>query len=121
MKTLYLVDANTNIVVDSESQDASTLQSKNRYSFRSYYIIDEPMHVVYGEGENKQEVDVKKGDILILFYTNQLIKNQPAVVVAKSPVWVRREKALEKAEQKEREEWAKKKAASDNAECRESC
>ena len=66
MKTLYLTDSSSNIVVDTETNEASVLNTDvDRYQIRSIYYIDEPMHVVYQSGENKEELNVKKGDILL--------------------------------------------------------
>lgn len=105
MKTLYLT-SNTNIIIDAENNNVDKIDSE-RQSISRIYMANEPMHVVFGEGEFKKEFDVKKDDIIITFYGGG--EDWPhRVVVAKSKEWIANFKAQHKAEQKIKEEWAKK-------------
>ncbi len=111
MKTLYLT-SNSNIIVNTEDNSVDKIDSE-RESISRIYMANEPMHVVFGEGEFKKEFDVKKDDIIITFYSCGT--DWPhRVVVAKSKEWIANFKAQHKAEQKAKEEWAKKQAASTN-------
>ena len=107
MKTLYLTDSSSNIVVDTETNEASVLHTDiDRYQIRSIYYIDEPMHVVYQSGENKEELNAKKGDILIQFYSNRY--NKYVLDTIRTKQWAANIKNRRTLEQKEKEEWAKK-------------
>lgn len=118
MKTLYLTSS-SNIVVNTEDNSADRIDSE-RESISRIYMATEPMHVIFGGGEFKKEFDVKKDDIIITFYSCGT--DWPhRVVVAKSKEWIANFKANHKAEQKAKEEWAKKQAASDECEGGEAC
>ena len=124
MKTLYLSDTSSNIVVDTEENTVGTLPTVDRYDIRSIYYVEDPMHVVYQSGETKEEIDAKKGDVLIMFYNNDYNKN--ILTTVKSKQWSNNIKNRIKLEQKEREAWAARKAQSDLcgcdcAECKCSC
>lgn len=107
MKTLYLT-SNSNIIVNTEDNSVDKIDSE-RESISRIYMANEPMHVVFGEGEFKKEFDVKKDDIIITFYACGT--DWPhRVVVAKSKEWIANFKANHKAEQKIKEEWAKKRS-----------
>lgn len=107
MKTLYLTDSSSNIVVDTETNEASVLHTDmDRYEIRSIYYIDEPMHVVYQSGENKEELNAKKGDILIQFYNNRY--NKYVLDTIRTKQWTANIKNRRTLEQKEKEEWAEK-------------
>lgn len=108
MKTLYLTDSSTNIVVDPEVDFVGTLPQEDRYAIRSVYYIEEPMHVVYNCGECKEEIDAKKGDILILFYSNKF--NKYNIDTIKTKQWAANIKNRRVLEQKEKEEWAARNA-----------
>lgn len=114
MKTLYLSDSSTNIVVDKDTDFVGTLPQEDRYEIRNIYYIEEPMHVVYQSGEIKEEIDAKKGDILILFYNNRF--NKYHLDTIKTKQWAANIKNRRKIEQIEKEEWARK-----NAECDSPC
>lgn len=116
MKTLYLTDSSTNIYVDTETNEVGSLTSEDRYAIRNIYYIEEPMHVVYQSGEDKEEIDVKKGEILIAFYNNGF--NKYVLDTVRSKQWVSNIKNRRKIEQKEKEEWAAKQCA---GECCETC
>lgn len=108
MKTLYLT-SNSNIIVNTEDNNVDKIDNEREYISR-IYMANEPMHVIFGEGEFKKEFDAKKDDIIITFY-NSGTDWPHRVIVAKSKEWVANFKASRKAEQKAKEEWAKKRSA----------
>lgn len=117
MKTLYLTNSSANITVDVEHNKVASLdQNIDRYDIRQAFYVEEPMHVVFNGTINGQEyveeIDVKKGDILLVFYLNRFTKKVLATIKCKE--WVANAKNRAKIEQKEKEEWAKKKAAEAN-------
>lgn len=118
MKTLYLTGSNSNIVVDPEVDYVSTLPCEDRYEIRSIYYIEEPMHVVYQCGERKEEIDARKGDLLIVFYENT--RNKYILDTIRTKQWTANIKNARKLEQKAKEEWAKKQAEKD-IKCCENC
>ena len=117
MKTLYLTDCSSNIVVDKDTDFVGTLPTEDRYDIRSIYYIEEPMHVVYNCGEYKEEIDARKGDILLLFYSNRF--NKYHLDTIKSKQWSTNIKNRRAIEQKEKEEWAAKNA--NQCECCDCC
>ena len=112
MKTLYLTNSSANIAIDPEENTAQHLESEDRYDIRNIYYAEEPMHVIYSGTNNgepfKEEIDAKKGDIILVFYTNRF--NKKLLATIKSKEWVANIKNRHKIEQKEREEWALKNA-----------
>lgn len=108
MKTLYLTNG-SGICIDPEENFVDRMPTE-REGISRIYLAKEPMHVVYGEGEYKRELDVKKDDIIITFYSNDW---KERVVVAKSKDWVNNLKEWNKKEQRLKEEWAHKQASAD--------
>lgn len=123
MKTLYLTNSSANITVDVENNKVGTMNNIDRYEIRQAYYIEEPTHVVYNaifEGkEYAEEIDAKKGDILLVFYLNRFTKKVLATIKCKE--WVANMKNQEKIEQKEKEEWAAKKIAEGEIPCCDRC
>ena len=109
MKTLYLTQSSANIFVDPEENTVGSLNTEDRYDIRAIYYMEEPMHVVYEAGERKEEIDAKKGDILLVFYNNKY--NKYILDTIKSKQWSANIKNRRKMEQKAKEEWAAKQAA----------
>ena len=112
MKTLYLTNSSANIAVDVEENKVSSMNSEDRYDIRQIFYIEEPTHVVFngtlnGE-EHNEEIDAKKGDILLVFYLNRFTKK--VLTTIKSKEWVANIKNRHAVEEKEREEWALKNA-----------
>ena len=108
MKTLYLTDSSTNIAVDTETNEVSKLLPIDRYQIRNVYYMDEPMHVLYQSGEYKEEIDAKKGDILLVFYKDKY--NKYILDTIRTKQWSANIKNKIKEEQREKEEWAKNNA-----------
>lgn len=119
MKTLYLTNGGCNIYVDPETNEVGKLIDEDRYGIRSVYLIEEPMHVVYQCGERKEEIDAKKGDLLIQFYDNDY--NKYVLDTIKTKQWSANIKNRRKIEQKEKEEWAKKNANKQAIPCDSAC
>ena len=119
MKTLYLTNSSANIAVDVEENKVSSMSTEDRYDIRHIFYIEEPTHVVFegtlnGE-ERHEEIDAKKGDILLVFYLNRFTKKILATI--KSKEWVAFIKNRHAIEEKEREEWALKNAENSAASC----
>lgn len=117
MKTLYLTDSMSNIVVDKDTDFVGTINTEDRYDIRAIYYIDEPMHVVYSCGECTEEIDARKGDILLLFYSNRF--NKYHLDTIRSKQWATNIKNRHAIEQKEKEEWAARNA--ENPDCETCC
>ena len=117
MNTLYLTNSSANIAVDTETNKVSSLSTEDRYDIRQVFYIEEPTHVVFNgtlNGEERvEEIDAKKGDILLVFYFNRF--NKKILATIKSKEWVANIKNRREVEQKEREEWALKN--SENTAC----
>ena len=111
MKTLYLNES-CNIVVDTEDNSVDKVESQ-REAISRIYMAKEPMHVVFGSGEYSRELDVKKDDLIIVFYDGAF-KNK--VIAVKSKDWVANLKDYNKREEEAKLEWAKAQA-SEKCEC----
>ena len=109
MNTLYLTNGYSNICIDPETNTGEVLDYVPTYDINRIYYIDEPMHIIYTCGETRAERDVKKGDIVITFDRNNNTKETPFTVI-KSKEWNKVIKNRREAEQKAKEEWAKKNA-----------
>lgn len=108
MKTLYLTQSSENIVVDPDTNFVGKLECEDRYAIRSVYYMEEPMHIVYQCGETKEELDARKGDIVLVFYNNRYDKYTIDTIRTKQ--WAANIKARKAGLQAEREEWAKQNA-----------
>lgn len=119
MKTLYLTDSSSNIYVDTETNEVGKLSREDRYDIRDVYYIEEPMHVVYQSGETTDELDVKKGDILLMFYNNRF--NKYVLEAIKAKRWTSNIKNKRAIEQKEKEEWASRNLTACGTACGGEC
>ena len=119
MKTLYLTDSQANIAVDKDTDEVSTLSSEDRYDIRNVFYAEEPMHVVYNSGECHEEIDAKKGDIILLFYNNRY--NKYHLDTIRSKQWATNIKNRRAIEQKEKEEWALRNANGPACDCENCC
>ena len=111
MKTLFISN-NSNIWVDSEENECNTLPTE-REAIQRIYLAQEPMHVIYQAGEYKREVDVKKDDLIITFYTDDF---ENRMIVVKNKDWVNNIKKYNKREQERKEKWA-----AENTQCCDCC
>ena len=119
MKTLYLTDSSANIAVDVETGSVSSLPSEDRYDIRNIYYAEEPMHVVYDSAEYHEEADVKKGEIILLFYNNRA--NKYHLDTIRSKQWAANIKNRRDIEQKEKEAWAARNANGPVCDCEACC
>lgn len=119
MKTLYLTQSSENIVIDPETNFVGKLNSEDRYSIRSVYYMEEPMHIVYQCGEVKEELDARKGDIVLVFYSNTY--NKYTIDTIRTKQWAANIRNEHDMRQKEKEEWAAKKAGCDCDTCCNVC
>ena len=110
MKTLYICN-NSNILIDTEENTANAIDTQ-REAIQRIYLAEEPMHVVYGSGEYKREVDVKKDDLIITFYTDEF---ENRMIVVKSKDWANNLKKYNKRQQELKEKWALEKKCADEA------
>ena len=94
MKTLYLTGSSANIWVDPETDEVGKLESEEKYDIRGIYYIE--------------EIDAKKGEILLVFYDNKY--NKFVLDTIRTKQWVANIRNRRNIEQKEKEEWAKKNA-----------
>lgn len=117
MKTLYLTNG-TGMYIDTENNTVDKAQGEIERISR-IYLMTEPTHIVFGEGEYKRELDAKKDDIVIVFYNRTDFKEQ--VVIVKSKDWVANIKAYNKAEQERKEEWALKQGTCECCDCEAKC
>lgn len=104
MKTLYVTESNTNIVVDDENKTAGRLNAIRRYDIRDIYLIEDAMSVIYGFGEKKEEVTAEPGDIVLVMYDYPTIKKH--LVIVKSEDWKNAILNRREQDQREKEEWA---------------
>lgn len=119
MKTLYLTDSSANIALDPETNSVCSLPSEDRYDIRNIYYAEEPMHVVYDSAECHEEIDVKKGKIILLFYNNRA--NKYHLDTIRSKQWAANIKNRRAIEQKEKEEWAARNANGPACDCETCC
>lgn len=119
MKTLYLTQSSENIVVDPENDFVGKLESEDRYSIRSVYYMEEPMHIVYNCGEVREELDARKGDIVLVFYSNTY--NKYTIDTIRTKQWAANIKNEHVMRQKEKEQWAKEKISRDCEKCCTDC
>jgi hypothetical protein len=120
MKNLYLTNSGSNIWVDPETEAVGTLNDADRYDISNIYYIDEPMRVLYKDSEVQEEIEVKKGDILLTFYSRNGFTKRLGVV--KSKQWKDNILGAIKLEQEQKEKWAAEKAKKEECEnTSESC
>lgn len=112
MKTLYISNG-SNILLDTEENTANSLNGQ-REAIQRIYLAEEPMHVVCCCGEYKREVDVKKDDIIVTFYTDDF---ENRIVVVKNKDWANNLKKYNKRQQEIKEKWA----AAESDKCDECC
>ena len=119
MKTLYLTNSTANIIVDTDTNKVSKLEYADRYDIQNLFLVEEPIHIVYECGETHVEKDAKKGDIIVCFYSNEYFKDPVSII--KSKEWAKGIKNRREAEQKAKEEWAKKNAGNEEPCCDCAC
>lgn len=116
MKTLYFTQTGQ-LIFDDESKVAEPIES-TREGISRVYLMKEPMNIVYNRSGKQCIVSADKDDIVIIFYED---KFEHPVVVAKSAEWTENIQKYEELLQKEKEEWAAKKANGDCPRCCDCC
>lgn len=106
MKTLYFTCGNNNIWLDKETDETGRLERQSSYNIDAFYLIEEPMHIVYQYGDIREEIDVKKGDILAKWDCSKDVKNHLTIIKSKGMSENFKHFIIE--EQKRKEEWAAK-------------
>lgn len=110
MKTLYLTNSSSsNIWIDKDTDEVGSVRTESRYSIKDIILVEDPMHVVYQDSEYKRELDVKKGDIMIVFYKKESLPEN-RIVVVKNKNWAKNIIDLHKREEEEKLRWAAEKA-----------
>lgn len=115
MKTVYFTYGNNNIWCDKETDETGRLERQSSYHMDGFYIIEEPMHVVCQYGDVREELDVKKGDILVKWDNGKDVKNHLTVI--KSKGMLENFKEFIAAEQRRKEEWALKESQESCGKC----
>lgn len=105
MKKWYITPS-TNIVIDTESDEATRIN--NQYtSINCCYVAPEDCTVNFTDSKGQKTFDVKKGQIILTFYKDQL-PNQ--IVILDSKEFFENIDFMVKEDQKKKEEWAKRDA-----------
>ena len=114
MKTLYITN-NSNILIDTENNSCNTLRC-DRGGVNDVFLVDEPMHIVYGYGEHHRELDAEAGDIIITFYSDFINK----LIIVKNEDWKNNLIDYRKQEEEEKLRWAAQKncEACDQCDCK---
>ncbi len=116
MKTLY-ISGGANIWVDTENDTCGQMESQ-REAIQRIYLAEEPTHIVYSCGDYTRELDVKKDDIVLTFYTDEF---ENRIVVVKSKDWVNNLKKYNKHQQELKEKWAAENEAKKCEGCADAC
>lgn len=105
MKTLF-VNNGGNMTVDTETNEIGSLNSC-REAISRIYMIEENMNVIVKNGDKNLILKAEAGDLLVVFYENSF--ETPAVLV-KNKEWKDNIEGYNRKMQKEKEEWAARKA-----------
>lgn len=112
MKTFYLNGSNS-ILIDSETGVEDSFIE--RESVSGVWAIEDDCKVQYTYNGEKIELDAKKGQVLVRFYTKTFKNN---LVLVDSPAWYENLIAYKEAETKRLEEWAAKQTSKcENCDC----
>lgn len=116
MKTA-IISVNGAIKLDTDTLSIATMQEKSPSCLRNIYIADEDMHVIYEDNSRRYETDVKKGQIMAVFYRSITDKKDTIpVAIFDSEDWKNNIRIVDEDNQKQKEEWAKLKACGDTPE-----
>lgn len=105
MKTLYITQGN-NVVVDNDNNSCNKMEA-TRIGINDAFLVKEPMHVVYGYGEEHKEFDVDVDDIILTFYVSEF---KTRIIAIQNEEWSDILKDYEAKKQEEKERWAAAKA-----------
>lgn len=111
----FIINNQGSVVFDTETEEISSLDSA-REGISRIWLMKEPMTIVCQMGDNKYELNAKKGDVVIKFYESDF---PFPVIIAKSKEWVKNLEAYDKAMQARKEKWANEKKCSECECCEE--
>lgn len=103
MKELFIT-ANGAIMLDKNA-DVATSVDQDASSIRRVYLVDEDCTVKYKEGTIEKSIDVKAGQIIVVFYHGTLTN---PIAIVDSEDWANGIKEYREEERKRRIEWAEK-------------
>lgn len=106
MKKIINIDRKP-IVVDTDTAEVKAINRSTR-GIDDVYVIPEDAHIEWRSRmfpDKTVETDVKKDDILVIFYDNDLGTD---FVIIKSTDWLNALNNAADADQKRKEEWAAK-------------
>ena len=104
MNTLYI--SRTGRIMLDENNNPKPFD-RSRASIDDIFFIKEDTKVVFDRGEYKAELEAKAGDIVVTFYEEQFPNK---VIVVNNEQWKENLETYEAWDQKQKEEWAKKKS-----------
>ena len=121
MKKIINIDRKP-IMVDTETAFVTSIDRSTR-GIDDVYVIPEDAHIEWRSRmfpDKTVETDVKKDDILVTFYDNDLGTD---FVIIKSTDWLNALNNAADADQKRKEEWAakQKSANSEALDCGDNC
>lgn len=104
MNTLYITSTGR-IMLDENNVPHPCDYS--REGINNIFHIKEDTNVVYEKGDVKTTLEAKAGDIVISFYEDEFPNK---IIIVDSKEWKENLEAYEAYQQKQKEEWAKRKA-----------
>lgn len=113
-KGIYSIRANTFVKFDTDTERVDPIAD---YPTRVHdvYVVPEDMQItVYDREEKTKVLDAKKGDILVVFYRYDDYPN--ITILIKSEEWLTNIRTWEADQQRQKEEWAAKKAGTRSTE-----
>lgn len=108
MKTLYISNSGQVLLNENNTPEPAYRQSGG---IDDIYYLKEDTNVVYTKGEDKITLEGKAGDLVIIFYDRDFTNK---VILVSSKEWAENMEAREAAEQKRKEDWAKKQAVNED-------
>lgn len=102
----YIITNDGSIGFDPETEEIFNLPSC-REAISRIFMVDEPVEIVVDRHDKKYTLSAKKDDLVIVFYEEFF---PMPVIVVKNKDWAKNIKDYKKKVQKEKEEWAAKKA-----------
>lgn len=101
-KTLFIT---TRGLIQLDENLEPTGYTTDREAISNVVRINEPTHIVYNKNEKRIELDAEEGDILVAFYESTYPN---PVILIHSKEWAENILSYRTAEQKRKEEWAKR-------------
>ena len=108
----FIISDNGSVGFDTETEDIFSVR-REREAISCIYIVPEAMRVVVDKNNKKDEFDVKKDDLVIVFYDQDYEKQ---VIAIKSKDWIKNIKKYNELMQKRKEGWAKNNSGCEDCE-----